>query len=282
MKHTKNGVFRQFAFVGFETDEQGSNAIKKLNKICIQTNRITVELCVSLGADEKPKSWSKYSADSSAYKKLNNISDVSKVKDGDDDKLVTTKTKKKSEVQALLDEHRDDPQFIEFMEVHAKGKGIWENDWALTNKDDSTEKRTDNVLIEEEKEDAEVVDDTAVEPIIEECSNIKLADQEISDQDYMKSLMQKKANTPAKVISKKPELIDLRTIKIRNIPYKTKRQDVLNYFKPLKPYSIRLPTKVQGICYVGFKKEADFKQAMLKNRGFWSKFFFFNTKANLF
>lgn len=39
------------------------------NNTCISTNKITVEKCAGLSDTHKPKSWSKYAKDSSAYKK---------------------------------------------------------------------------------------------------------------------------------------------------------------------------------------------------------------------
>lgn len=188
--------------------------------------------------------------------------------------------KKKNKVDELLDQHKDDPQFVEFMKAHGKGIGIWENDW--DNKED-----TKSDIEAEDKSEADYVETKIEEKeattVVEETVPVKLADMEISDVDYMKSLMQKKDAAADKktvkilvkkdIDQKEPKTpsIDLLTIKIRNIPFKTKRQDVLTFFKPIKPYSVRLPTKVHGICYVGFKNEVDFKKAMLKNRSFWSK-----------
>lgn len=184
--------------------------------------------------------------------------------------------KKKNKVDELLDQHKDDPQFVEFMKAHGKGIGIWENDWE--NKEDKT-----SDIEAEEKSEADVEEEIEESTTVtKEILPVKLADMEISDADYMKSLMQKKdpvADKTVKILAKKvidqkePKTpsIDLLTIKIRNIPFTTKRQDVLTFFKPIKPYSVRLPTKVHGICYVGFKNDVDFKKAMLKNRSFWSK-----------
>lgn len=237
-----------------------------------------------MGAEAKPKSWSKYAQDSSAYRKLHGIvgederNDDKKKDDSKDHKKETKK--KKNKVNELLDQHKDDPQFVEFMKTHGKGMGIWENDWG--NEEDKTSdiEAEDTSPADDRETEMEEKESTMV--VIEETLPVKLADMEISDADYMKSLMQKKdpaTNNDVKKLSKKVSdkketmttSIDLLTIKIRNIPFKTKRQDVLTFFKPIKPYSVRLPTKVHGICYVGFKTDIDFKKAMLKNRSFWSK-----------
>lgn len=69
LKYTKDGKFRQFGFIGYRTEEQANEAIGFFNGTCISTNQISVELCVSLGDTKKPKSWSKYASDSTAYRK---------------------------------------------------------------------------------------------------------------------------------------------------------------------------------------------------------------------
>lgn len=248
-----------------------------------------VEPCVALGAESKPKSWSKYATDSSAYKKINQIEEESSVvkkkddkkqkKEIDGDEKKKTKPKKLSKVEELLAPHKDDPQFVEFMKTHAKGKGIWENDWDLEQSKEANKKEKP----QSDDEGSEVDEDEAPIEETPEKPAVKLADTEISDADYMKSLQQKKEESAAKKVSRPSKaqekadpskLPDLLTIKIRNIPFKTKRQDVLNFFKPLKPFSVRLPTQVHGIVYVGFKLETDFKKAMLKDRSFWSEYWF--------
>lgn len=306
LKYTKDGVFRQFAFVGYQNAEQAAAATTHFHRSCIQTNRITVEPCVALGADAKPKSWSKYASDSSAFKKVNGseaspdepasaeavdpkaVAKKKKDANGSNEKT-TLKEKKKprNAVDELLAEHKSDPQFVEFMKTHAKGKGIWENDWDLEDK--GTKKAAP--AADAKGSDAETDQEDTEETPAPEPEVVKLADQDISDADYMKQLMKKKTETDTIATDKSAaklkkatataskaqekadpsQLADLLTIKIRNIPFKTKRQDVLTFFKPLKPFSVRLPTQVHGICYVGFKTEADFKKAMLKNRSFWSE-----------
>lgn len=154
------------------------------------------------------------------------------------------------------------------MDVHGKGNSVWKNDLGLA---DEEEEKDNNNLNEAENETVNETNETI--PLDRE-DNVKVADEEISDSEYMKRLIPEKAHETEKekkAKTKVPKLVDLLTIKVRNIPFKAKRQDILTFFKPIKPFSIRLPVKVHGICYVGFKTEADFKKAMLKNRSFWSE-----------
>lgn len=49
LKYTKDGVFRRFAFIGFKTEDQANAAQAYFDKSCIDTSRISVELCAGLG-----------------------------------------------------------------------------------------------------------------------------------------------------------------------------------------------------------------------------------------
>lgn len=44
------------------------------------------------------------------------------------------------------------------------------------------------------------------------------------------------------------------------------------FFKPLKLDSIRLPPKIKGVAYIGFKKKSDAEQCLIKNKSFLSMF----------
>ncbi|CAK9299844.1 unnamed protein product [Gordionus sp. m RMFG-2023] len=69
LKFATNGKFRKFAFIGFLNDEQAALAIKKFHKSFINTSRIQVQLASDLKDTSKPRSWSRYSKDSSAFHK---------------------------------------------------------------------------------------------------------------------------------------------------------------------------------------------------------------------
>lgn len=130
LKYTKDGKFRQFAFVGYKTEEQAQLAQSYFNQTYVDTNKISVEQCANLGTYKqkyyhnksipffistnicnisgeasKPRAWSKYAPDSS-YNKVNKTSNAksketltnslekSSVKSGETDKK---KEKKKTE-----------------------------------------------------------------------------------------------------------------------------------------------------------------------------------------
>ncbi|XP_036318086.1 probable RNA-binding protein 19 [Rhagoletis pomonella] len=259
LKYTPDGKFRQFCFIGYRTEEEAHEAIKYFNNTCIQTSRIRVEACAALGSEDKPQPRSK-----SARKAEADV--IQKVSQKEKDE---NKTKKKSSnLEDIISKHKDDPDFQEFMKAHDKKRALWANDAGdvLTPSEEVEEnveeevdiKSTDNENIDED----EKFDDDDNE------NKEKLAEMPISDLDYMKNLMAKATSTSESKKSKTKAALDLYTIKMHNVPYKTKRQEILKFFKPQKPYSVRLPTNVHGFCYVGFKTDKEMAKAMLKNKSF--------------
>lgn len=283
LKHTKDGVFRKFAFIGFRTEQEASQAISYFDNTCIDTSRIKVQASAALGAEDKPQSWSKHAKDSSTYKNLHGIKNenANETQSTSKQQSIDTKKNKKQRLEEIFGEHKNDPKFIEFMKVHGKGNDIWDNDLGLIETTDNNanvkEKKTLSKSISGNNLESSVSDEN--DSNNEENNSqsdgdeetVKLADQNISDTDYLKSLMNKKNSTTTEDTNETNEnkkIDNLFTVKIREIPFTTKRKDIIKFFKPVKAFSIRLPTRTHGFCYVGFKTEKDFKKAMLKNRSF--------------
>lgn len=277
LKYTPDGKFRQFCFVGYSSEAEAQAAIKHFDNTCIQTSRVRVESCAALGSEEKPQSWSKYAKDSK--KNLEKLKEAALPKEKNQEKQ-----KKQSKVNEILGKHKDDPAFQEFLEAHDKTRSLWANDAGLNAaqkvnaSDDEAEAPTiattrDDSGVDADDGDEGAEEEEAPEEVEEQA---KLAEKPISDLEYMKSLMASKTNetkeatTTTKATKVKPDKsnLELFTIKIHNVPYNTKRQDVVKFFKPLKPHSVRLPSKVHGFCYVGFKTEKDMAKGMLKNKSF--------------
>jgi multiple RNA-binding domain-containing protein 1 len=233
----KDGKFRQFCFVGYENEESAKQAADFFNDTFVGTSKVKVELCTALGDESKPKSWSKHAKDSEAFiKKQEKLH-----KDTEQDPAPSDERKKGNKIDSIIGEYKDDPQFQEFMRSHAKDTLVWEND--LTSDKPANKEQ-------------EVSDE-------ETSSDEKLANQEISDADYMKQLMGEK-----KSFEKKPKnFLKLFTIKVRNIPKKTKREDIKKFFRPSKAHSVRIP-KSSNFCYVGFKLERDMMRALGKDKSF--------------
>lgn len=109
----------------------------------------------------------------------------------------------------------------------------------------------------------------------------------------MKKLMKSNGDAPErkprlKMEKKIKEKINLFTVKVGNyrfnsnyyykclfqlkdLPYNTKKKDIKKFFKPIAPFSIRIPRNVHGFAYVGFKTEKLFKKALIKDRSFISE-----------
>ncbi|XP_004523919.1 probable RNA-binding protein 19 [Ceratitis capitata] len=256
LKYTPDGKFRQFCFIGYRSEEEAQEAIKFFDNTCIQTSRIKVEVCAALGSDDKPQARSK------AARKA--VVEATQKEMNKDEK--NNNKKKVTNVDEILGKHKDDPDFQEFMKAHDKKRTLWANDAGETLLPNEDIDNTD-----ENQKDTEQIADENADDENDKCSEDddeeKLAEKPISDLDYMKNLISKSTTAENKK-GKTKATLDLFTIKIHNVPYKTKRQEILKFFKPLKPYSVRLPTNVHGFCYVGFKTEKDMTKAMLKNKSF--------------
>lgn len=263
--------------MGYSSEAEAQAAIKHFDNTCIQTSRVRVESCAALGSEEKPQSWSKYAKDSK--KNLDKLKEAEA--EADKSKEKKNDKKKQNKVDEILGKHKDDPAFQEFMQAHDKTRSLWANDAGLNleekaGSDNEAEAPVAAAARDDSGVDAGEGDEEAEEETeaVEEEVDEKLAEKPISDLEYMKSLMAGKseakeatAKTKTKAKADKSNL-ELFTIKIHNVPYNTKRQDVVKFFKPLKPHSVRLPSKVHGFCYVGFKTEKDMAKGMLKNKSF--------------
>ncbi|KAL9884461.1 putative RNA-binding protein 19 [Glossina fuscipes fuscipes] len=256
MKYTPEGTFRQFCFIGYQAEDEAKKALEFFDKTCIHTRRIRVELCGDLGTENKPRPWSKYTKEKQKLLDLMN------------EKTVNSKenVNKISKLKEIVEKYKDDAEFKEFLQAHDKHRLLWAND-AKIKEDASPSSKSDNEEdVEENADDNNELPEKDDHDIADREE--RLATKSISDLEYMKSLIDNKNDLNISTTKQSKPNLDLFTIKIHNVPYKTKRQDVLKFFKPLKPYSVRLPTKIHGFCYVGFKTEKDMKRAMLKNKSF--------------
>ncbi|ETN80768.1 hypothetical protein NECAME_08942 [Necator americanus] len=107
LKYTKEGKFRKFAFVGFDNEENARKALRETNLSYMGSSRLQVEECKPFGDANKPRAWSQYSKDSSAYKRKHENEPQQMKKDGDGAK--TSEPLKKKE--------KIDPEYREFLEA---------------------------------------------------------------------------------------------------------------------------------------------------------------------
>ncbi|XP_030745137.1 probable RNA-binding protein 19 [Sitophilus oryzae] len=264
LKYTPEGKFRKFAFIGFQNENQAAEAIEHLHHTFIATSKISVEQCALLGDSNKPKAWSKYAPDSTAYKKTHKA----EIKD-EEVKEKTVKPKKDIEAE-LLEKYKDDPMFEEFLQIHG-------------DQDKLTKLKQKPLKVDSDDSgahsDVDQSDENDRGSDLEEAPKEKLAEKPISDMEYMKSLMKgsKVEDSSDETVEKKPrqkmekkikEKVTLFTLKLKDLPYKIKKKDIREFFRPNVPFSIRIPRQIHGIAFVGFKTEKAFKKALLKDKSF--------------
>ena len=56
------------------------------------------------------------------------------------------------------------------------------------------------------------------------------------------------------------------TIKLRELPFKSKKGEIKKWFAPLTVTRVKLPGRIPGIAYVSFKTQADMQQGMQKHK----------------
>ncbi|XP_068085647.1 probable RNA-binding protein 19 isoform X2 [Anabrus simplex] len=318
LKYTKDGKFRHFGFIGYKSEDAAQEAVNYFDNTCIKSARIKVELCAALGDPKKPKAWSKYAPDSTAFKKIHG-------KPEEETKKEEKKKKKNDKIQEILEKHKDDPLFKEFIEAHAKGSKTLQDVILPEIKETKKNKTVTEEDVVEENDDSgheskgsEQSDDSDAENTTKIATKKEISDLEylkmmmvkedeiktdVSDEDAGKKKKKKKKKSkkePRKVkdeetetevkeeeagdeededeeeeeeVSKKGKKepktrVNFFTVKLRGLSYNGKKKDVKHFFLPLKPKSIRLPVKMKGIAYVGFKTEKEMKQALTKHRSF--------------
>ncbi|KAK9296463.1 hypothetical protein QLX08_009519 [Tetragonisca angustula] len=279
LKYTKDGKFRRFAFIGFKTEEQAVAAKEYFDKTCLDTCKISIEQCASLGDSSKPRAWSKYAVDSSKNEANNkdstnneNENVVSNKPTADGKKEKNKKDKKEDvipEVKEALEKHKNDPMFMEFLESHTTDKATWNNDMLITSQieehNDSESEDNESSVQDEDKNETKNKEE-------EKEKKQKIANKVISDLEYMESLKRKATNVGKEVLSNKDTSkhgsIKLFTVKLQGLAYNHKKKDIKQFFRPLKAKSIRVPAKIKGIAYVGFKTEQHMRKALLKNKSF--------------
>uniref|UniRef100_A0A7I4YHS9 RNA-binding protein 19 n=1 Tax=Haemonchus contortus TaxID=6289 RepID=A0A7I4YHS9_HAECO len=107
LKYTKEGKFRKFAFVGFDSEENAKKALQETNLSYMGSSRLHVEECKPFGDANKPRAWSQYAKDSSAYKRKHEvISPSQKVSKEENPDEAVVKKKKKT-----------DPEYRNFLEA---------------------------------------------------------------------------------------------------------------------------------------------------------------------
>ncbi|KAG4124566.1 hypothetical protein ERO13_D10G047700v2 [Gossypium hirsutum] len=194
LMRTKDGKSRQFAFIGYRTEQEAEAAIKYFNKSYLDTSRIICEIARKVGDPNTPRPWSRYSA-----KKQDNLTEATENTVGIKGSALTDFKVGKKDIEN--GENDDDPQlqeFLQLMQPRVKSK-MWANDIVLDTPVNQSSKATERkgVAEKEGRQTSALVepdsDETSIASDEDEtkASDNVACDEVISDMDYFKSRVKK-------------------------------------------------------------------------------------------
>ncbi|XVF27207.1 hypothetical protein REPUB_Repub14bG0087200 [Reevesia pubescens] len=186
LMRTKDGKSRQFAFIGYRTEQEAEEAIKYFNKSYLDTSRVICEIARKVGDTNTPRPWSRYSS-----KKQDDVTETGK----------NTAGASKGGKKVLENSENDDPQLQEFLQVmqpRVRSK-MWANDIVLDTPANQSSKVTEKKAVVEKEgrhTSASVDIDTDETNIALDNDETKASDnlsrdEVISDMDYFKSRVKK-------------------------------------------------------------------------------------------
>ncbi|CAI4224358.1 unnamed protein product [Auanema sp. JU1783] len=108
LKYTKEGKFRKFAFLGFETDSIANKVLSSCDGVFMGSYKLQVDKCHPFGSTDKPRAWSIYAKDSSAFKR----------KHGEQ----PTETTEGPSSKKQKDEEAENPELEKFLEATGVSK----------------------------------------------------------------------------------------------------------------------------------------------------------------
>jgi multiple RNA-binding domain-containing protein 1 len=165
-----------------------------------------------------------------------------------------------------MEKYKDDRKFQEFLRIHKRNSfEEWNLDSIL-----NVGKEFENQKNGKDRDDSELKSEDEAESESDGEPEKVALKETVSDLDYLKSMTVKKdqteneedAETDAETDEetekkgaetkeqkekkkKEPKNEKYFDVKLSNLPFKTKKKEVKNFLKPLKPKSIRVPTKVK-------------------------------------
>ena len=280
LKDTKEGIFRRFAFLGFTKESEAEAAIQHFNHTYIDASKITVELASELTDPSKPRAWSRYSKDSSAYQKANQELIKEKKENEKKERMKKRKEEKEKRKEEKLNELMADIQgdegFHEFLEVNkAKtNKAFWGNDDVAASAHQEKKGNKEGGIEEEEEEEEDEKMEEEVEEEQPSTSNVEHAAidkkaAKMSDLEYLKSKMtscsmlsdsDESESEAEKEVKKKMEEDEDESgkeeekdvveksgdefryfLKMKGAPNTVKRKQIEEFFRPIKLVDVKIP-----------------------------------------
>ncbi|GAB1610387.1 probable RNA-binding protein 19 [Argonauta hians] len=270
LKYTRDGAFRQFAFIGYHSNDQCAAAIAHFHNSFIDTSKIQVAPAYDLGDTNKPRSWSKYSAESSSY--INKQKAVShpgaNTEDSTDKKEKKKKKRNKEEkMKELLGDLYDNPEFLEFLEAHKlSGKGaktMWSNDTIECLKETfkGAEKHPGVVFDDDDDDDSgnESEDTTTTTTTTPTTTANKAHHDQSASKDSDTELEDSKATTT-------PTPTVKYSVRMKGLKGRFHNDTIKEFFHPLKLKQVHIPRglnhKQFGVVFAEFFSAEDVKLAM--------------------
>jgi len=288
----RDGEFRRFAFLGFENPQEAQESCQFFNGTYLKQSQITVEVCHDIGSDQIQTSWSKRNKEKKDKTVKDQNQNDASLKESQTKKEKIKSKKTESEEAAslkekLLEKYKDEPSFAEFLEVGEKGLKEDTKKKKKKKKGKESDSEADEGIGKEQEKISEDIGSNSEDDDSEEED--KMANKkEVSDMDYLKSLMKPSADVPTTEAAKtdvKPvetakkkekKWQELHTVVIRahemtkdkNSTRTFNKKNVKAFLKPLKLRSLRIPRQFRLVAYVGFKTEKEAKQALQKDKSF--------------
>ncbi|KAG7391360.1 putative RNA-binding protein 19 [Phytophthora boehmeriae] len=191
---TKDGSkSRRFGFVGFKSAKQAEQARKFFHQSFFDTCKINVRVALARESDDMERPWSKYSAGSGRYQKLNPESGV--VTTSSEEKSSPEKKTSKEKKSGKQDETSEEfKEFMETMQARSKTK-FWANDDVQGPADAKATKSVG--VAEEEDSDDEYQELGAKKSDKDDTDNEVVAEKKnkktegMSDMDFLRSKVSK-------------------------------------------------------------------------------------------
>ncbi|KAL4291182.1 hypothetical protein GQ457_14G008020 [Hibiscus cannabinus] len=186
LMRTRDGKSRQFAFIGYRTEQEAEEAIKYFNKSYLDTSRIICEIARKVGDPNTPHPWSRYST-----KEHDNLTETGKNKAG-------TKSSGKKDLENGENDDLQLQEFLQLMQPRVKSK-MWANDIVLDTPINQNSKATEkkDVAEKESRKTSASVDvdsdetDIALDENETKASDNVARNEVVSDMDYFKSRVKK-------------------------------------------------------------------------------------------
>lgn len=260
LKYTKEGVFRKFAFIGYRNEEDCSSSINYFDNTYIDTSKIQVSQAFNFGDENKPRSWSRYSKDSSSYQNQSMKDKILPVKEKKDkDKK---KRDKEEKMRDIIGDLYEDPDFLEFLETQkisgSGNKKVWSND-AIEEL-----KKTYNSQMKTAK-------NSKTSNIVFDDSGNDSADENY--QDMIKTDTDSEHHESVTHVNQEAEFQPVRhSVRVKGLIGRYHNVTLTEFFHPLKVKVVNIPQgpnhRRLGIAFVEFYSKEDVKEALKKHEGF--------------